>query len=138
MEGFVAGIVAALIFNFTAGQAILKSEWARAQPIAFSWTPFDKKSYTIAEGELFDANNFDLNLGEFGTYHLIYSQIQIYLFVLTLFVAFITPFGGFAIAGLKRVLRPRANSFHGKVIDRLDCILIMGFFLLIFIKKIVY
>ena len=30
MEGFVSGVIAALIFNFTVGQAILKSEWARA------------------------------------------------------------------------------------------------------------
>jgi hypothetical protein len=52
---------------------MLKSEWARAQPIAFSWTPFDKKSYSIADGELFDFNNFDLNLGDFGNYHLVYS-----------------------------------------------------------------
>lgn len=137
MEGFVAGIVAALIFNFTVGQAIMKSEWARAQPISFSLTPFDKTSYTIAEGPLFDSISFSYNLG-FGTWEVAYSKIQIYLFVLTLFVAFITPFGGFAIAGLKRALRSRVNSVHGKVIDRLDCILIMGFFLLIFIKKIVY
>ena len=82
-------------------------------------------------------SSFSINLG-FGGYEVTVSQIQIYLFVLTLFVAFITPFGGFAIAGLKRALRSRVNSVHGKVIDRLDCILIMGFFLLIFIKKIVY
>lgn len=137
MEGFVAGIVAAMIFNFTVGQAIMKSEWARAQPIYFSLTPFDKTSYTIAEGPLFDSISYSLTLG-FGTLEVASSKIQIYLFVLTLFAAFITPFGGFAVAGLKRALRSREKTVHGKVIDRLDCILIMGFFLLIFINKIVY
>lgn len=68
-----------------------------------------------------------------------YSEMQIYLFVLTLFVAFVSPFGGFAIAGLKRAMRSREkNVKHGLVIDRLECILVVGFFLLIFIARIVY
>lgn len=138
MEGFVAGVVAALVFNFTLGQAILKSEWARAMPTKLSLTPFDKSSYTLAEGGLWETRNFDLHLASFQV-TLTYSQIQIYLFVISLFVAFISPFGGFAIAGLKRALRSRENRMrHGQVIDRLDCILLVGFFMMIFTNKIVY
>ena len=57
---------------------------------------------------------------------------------MTLFVAFISPFGGFLVTALKKALRPKdRNRFKGGVIDRLDCILIVGLFMLIFVTKII-
>jgi CDP-diglyceride synthetase len=140
MEGFIAGVLTALIVNFTIGTALLKSEWARAQPTAFTLIPFDRSCYTIAETEIFATNEQAISLGPLGDFTLSYSKIQIYLFVLTLFIAFISPFGGFAIAGMKRALRSRekSSSKHGKAIDRLDCILLVGFFMCLFIHKVVY
>jgi len=68
MEGFVAGVIAALIFNFTVGQAILQSDWARAQPTSLSWIPFDKSSYSVADGRLFDKNTFEFSLASLGSF----------------------------------------------------------------------
>jgi len=139
IEGFIAGVIATLVFYITVGQAIVQSEWARAQPIAFSFVPFDKTSYKLAEGGLFEKHNVDLSLGNFGTLNISYSQVQIYLFVLTLFVAFISPFGGFAVAGLKRAMRSSHKHVkHGLVVDRLECLIVVGFFMMIFIARIVY
>ena len=64
-----------------------------------------------------------------------------HLFVITLFIAFIAPFGGFFVAGLKRALRANqlgVTLHRGGVIDRIDCILVTGFFLLIYVNVLVY
>lgn len=69
------------------------------------------------------------------------SEFQIHLFVITVFIAFISPFGGFLFSGLKRALRQSSLGiamFKGGVIDRLDCIVITGCFLLAYISMLVY
>ena len=57
-----------------------------------------------------------------------------------MFIAFIAPFGGFFVAGLKRSIRQNqlAGTLHrGGVIDRIDCIIITGFFLLIYFNMMI-
>jgi len=69
------------------------------------------------------------------------SEVQLHLFVITVFIAFIAPFGGFLFAGLKRAMRQSHLSisiFKGGVIDRLDCIIITGCFMLIYLNLLVY
>jgi|Transcript_42220 phosphatidate cytidylyltransferase len=68
------------------------------------------------------------------------SELQLHLFVITVFIAFIAPFGGFLFAGLKRAMRQSHLSisiFKGGVIDRLDCIIITGCFVLIYMNMLV-
>ena len=69
------------------------------------------------------------------------SEFQVHLFVITVFIAFVAPFGGFLFSGLKRALRQSQlgiTMFKGGVIDRLDCIIITGCFMLIYINMLVY
>lgn len=66
MEGFIAGVLTALIVNFTIGTALLKSEWARAQPTVFTLIPFDRSSYTLAEDDIFIIYDQQFNLGPLG------------------------------------------------------------------------
>ena len=64
-----------------------------------------------------------------------------HLFIITLFIAFIAPFAGFFIAGLKRALRAKhlgVSSHRGGVIDRIECIIVTGFFLMIYVNVLVY
>ena len=87
---------------------------------------------------MFIETEFKMNFG-CCQFNFTASPVQIYMFVLTMFVAFISPFGGFLIAGLKRALRSKQrHRLHGGVIDRLDCILVVGFFMLMFVPRIVY
>ena len=83
-----------------------------------------------------------MNFGEgIGSFEFTASQVQIHLFIITLFIALIAPFGGFFVAGLKRALRANqlGLTLHkGGVIDRIDCILCTGFFLCIYINVLVY
>ena len=58
-----------------------------------------------------------------------------------MFIALIAPFGGFFVAGLKRALRANQLGItlhRGGVIDRIDCILVTGFFLMIYVHVLVY
>ena len=60
-----------------------------------------------------------------------------HLFIITVFIACIAPFGGYFVAGLKRALGANrlGQTLHkGGVLDRIECILVTGFFLLIYIN----
>lgn len=74
-EGYIAGVIATLVFYITTGQAIVESEWARAQPTTLSLVPFDKTSYKLAEGGMFAKHNLDVSLGAFGAMNITYSEI---------------------------------------------------------------
>ena len=83
-----------------------------------------------------------MNLGgPLGSVEFTASQVQIHLFIITLFIAFIAPFAGFFIAGLKRALRARhlgVFNHRGGVIDRTECIIVTGIFLMIYVNVLVY
>jgi hypothetical protein len=85
----------------------VNTEWVRAEPTSLSLIPFDDSTYTTASGSLFVERDFQLELGPLGGVDIKASNIQIHLFVITLFVALISPFGGFFVSGLKRSLRAR-------------------------------
>lgn len=80
-------------------------------------------------------------LGPFGDYKFVASPIQIHLFVITAFIAVISPFGALLFSVLKRALKQEQlgkTLANGGVIDRADCILVIGFFLYIYVNFIVY
>lgn len=54
---------------------------------------------------MFNVSEKVLNFGVIGPITFTASQIQIHLLIMTVFIAFIAPFGGFFVAGLKRALR---------------------------------
>ena len=69
------------------------------------------------------------------------SPAMIHLFVLTIFIAFLAPFGGFFVSGLKRALKHKqlGLTLHkGGIIDRSDCIIIVGFFMLAYTNGFIY
>lgn len=63
---------------------------------------------------------------------------QVHGFVLALFGSLIAPFGGFLASGLKRCYNVKdfGNLIpgHGGILDRMDCQLAMGSFLLLYVK----
>ena len=111
-------------------------DWFLASPTAVSFAFFDTDSYKVASGALFTEQTYKLL-----DFTFVAKPAQIHLFVIALFIALIAPFAGFFVAGLKRALRAEqlGLSFQkGGVIDRLDCVIVTGFFLFIYIKNIVY
>ena len=66
---------------------------------------------------------------------------MIHLFVITLFIAFVAPIGGFFVSGIKRALKHKqlGLTLHkGGVIDRSDCLLVVGFFMLMYVNGFIY
>jgi phosphatidate cytidylyltransferase len=59
-----------------------------------------------------------------------------HMFVFTCVIALIAPFGGFFVSGLKRAFKHEqlGLTLHkGGVIDRLDCAVVLGFFMLVYV-----
>jgi phosphatidate cytidylyltransferase len=64
-----------------------------------------------------------------------------HLFAITCFVSLVAPLGSFFISGVKRALKLESlggTLYQGGVIDRLDCILILGLFLFIYVNSVIY
>ena len=113
-------------------------------PNRITLVPFDNTAHSLATGPIFEKNLQTLRWPQafgFEPIEFVASQLQLHLFVITIFVAFVAPFGGFLFAGLKRAMRSSQLSitvYKGGVIDRLDCILITGCFMLIYMSMLVY
>ena len=104
--------------------------------------PFNRDATMTANGPMFQVTQKTMNFGEsIGSFEFTASQVQIHLLIMTVFIAIIAPFGGFFVAGLKRALRANqlgVTLHKGGVIDRIDCILCTGFFMIIYIYVLVY
>ena len=109
-----------------------------------SLEPFDRDASVTATGSLWQNNlrstryiDFD---GQVKSFQTDISLVAVHLFIVTLFIAFIAPFAGFFVAGLKRALRADrlgVTLHKGGVIDRTDCILVTGLFLMVYVNVIV-
>ena len=77
-------------------------------PTKLSLIPFDNTASTLAQGSLYEKTiqriDFPILFG-FEPVLFVASEFQIHLFVITIFIAFVAPFGGFLFSGLKRALR---------------------------------
>ena len=119
-------------------------EWFVQQPTKISFIPFDNTAHVRAQGPIYEKNLQTITwTSQFGMEPLnfVASELQLHLFVITIFIAFVAPFGGFLFAGLKRAMRQSQigiTMFKGGVIDRLDCIIITGCFMHVYINMLVY
>ena len=93
--------------------------------------------YIDASGELFKNQMQELNLGPLGEYRFVASPALMHLFVITCFLSFVAPFGSFFVTGLKKALKAETfgrTFYSGGVSDRLDVVLILGLFFMIYIN----
>ena len=118
-----------LLFQFA--RNLSRNEWALAKPAGLSLAPFD--TVTPATGAMFTETK---NYWGYET-----TPVEAHLFVITIFCATIAPFGGYFAFGLKKALRAQSlgeTMTKGGVIDKIDCLIVTGFFLIIYITAIVY
>lgn len=121
---------------------MLKTDWFRFSPTKLSLAPFDGTAKAIdLTSNLYKPQLNYYELGPFGDYKFSAAPIQVHLFVITGFIAVISPFGALLFSVLKRALKQEqlGKTFvNGGVIDRADCFLVVGFFLFIYVNFIVY
>lgn len=68
--------------------------------------------------------------------HITLAPVQIHTFVFSVFASLIAPFGGFFASGFKRAFHVKdfgeSIPGHGGVTDRMDCQIMMGFFVWVY------
>ena len=135
--GFITGLLSTGLLFALCAPAITELNWMRAQPTSLSFIPFDATTVKVVPSIIFDeVQTFNILNFSFKA-----TLAQIHLAVITLFCATVAPFGGFFAFGLKRALRAESLGLtmaRGGVIERIDCVIVTGFFLLIYMKTIVY
>jgi len=116
--------------------------WFNVSPIKLGLRPFDYDACIVdTSAALFKEKMNFWQLGPLGEYQFVASPIKIHLFFITSFIALVAPFGALFFTALKRALKAEylGRIFtYGGVIDRVDCLLITGLFLFIYIHFIVY
>jgi hypothetical protein len=121
---------------------MLSSDWFLTQPTTLSLTPFDTSAIAVnAPSKLFTPEMNHWNLGLFGDFKFTASPVQIHLFVITAYIAIVSPFGALFFTVLKRSLKADQlgkTLINGGVIDRADCLLVTGLFIFIYVGFIVY
>ena len=121
---------------------MLQTPWFLAKPTKLTLLPLDHSAiYVDVSGELFQNQLQEWDLGPLGEFRFVASPALMHLFVITCFLAFVAPFGSFFVTGLKKALKADTlgSSFYsGGVSDRLDVVLILGLFFMIYINAVIY
>ena len=103
LEGFVAGVFASFAFFAVSIKYFVSESWFMQVPLRISLTPFDATASRLAEGPLY-TKSLEQTLS-FNGILVASSEFELHLLVITVFIAFVAPFGGFLFSGLKRAMR---------------------------------
>lgn len=72
-------------------------------------------------------------MGPLGSFTYDIAPVQFHALVISLFASLVAPFGGFMASGFKRAFKIKdfADKIpgHGGVTDRMDCKVLMGWFI---------
>lgn len=94
---------------------------------------------TCSASSTFQVQEYKLGyiLGYVGLEKIHTSPLQLHSVILSCFAGFIAPFGGFFASGFKRAFKIKdfGDSIpgHGGVTDRMDCQILMGLFVYVYV-----
>lgn len=87
--GFIVGGLCAFGFYFQVADVMLQNFWFNVSPIKISFTPFDYSSVHVdTSSALFKQKQNEVLGNKFDA-----SPIEIHLFIITVFIAVVAPFG---------------------------------------------
>jgi phosphatidate cytidylyltransferase len=134
VEGFVGGAFFTLLMSVFISWVVGQSPYMTCPQNELLLTPFSAISCRIPSEFIphpYSLLGFNLNLTNFQLHSLCFS----------LFASVVSPFGGFFASGFKRSIKIKDFGDlipgHGGLIDRFDCQLINGVFVLIYIRSFV-
>lgn len=139
-EGFIGGAFATLVAAIVATALMQDTQW-----LACPWDTPQCDIQTVHDGvyaakslaEHYPTVTGWLIPSRFSQ-SIILSRMQIHALVMAVFASAVAPFGGFFASGFKRAFKikdfSQAIPGHGGFTDRMDCQIVMGFFVYIYAR----
>ncbi|SCP06312.1 cytidine diphosphate-diacylglycerol synthase, putative [Plasmodium ovale] len=145
VEGFLGSSVITILWGIAVTYHLQSYHFFICPQNYISFIPF----YTLVKAEceynsIFQQKVYTLPV-EVSTYlpinKIYYTKMVLHALVLSLFAAFLAPFGGFFASGFKRALKIKdfgqSIPGHGGFTDRLDCQVFIGMFTYLYLKTFV-
>ena len=140
-EGFIGAFFSTLIWCYFYTKLLSKYEMFLCPVERLSIVPFSLKSLHCDVSELLKAYEFSFNV--FGKmFKFTLTNIQFHSLSIGLFASLIAPLGGLFASGFKRSIKIKdfADTIpgHGGVTDRMDCEMLNGAFVYIYLHQFVF
>ena len=140
-EGFIGAFFSTLIWCYFYTKLLSKYEMFLCPVERLSIVPFSLKSLHCDVSELLKAYEFSFNVfGKIFIFTL--TNIQFHSLSIGLFASLIAPLGGLFASGFKRSIKIKdfADTIpgHGGVTDRMDCEMLNGAFVYIYLNQFVF
>ena len=140
-EGFIGAFFSTLIWCYFYTKLLSRYEMFLCPVERLSIVPFSLKSLHCDVSELLKAYEFSFNV--FGKiFKFTLTNIQFHSLSIGLFASLIAPLGGLFASGFKRSIKIKdfADTIpgHGGVTDRMDCEMLNGAFVYIYLKQFVF
>ena len=140
-EGFIGAFFTTIIWCYFFSNFLSNFEWLLCPVEKLTIMPFSFQSLHCDVSELLKVNEFSFNLlGK--TFKLGLTNLQGHSIFIGLFASSIAPMGGLFASGFKRSIKIKdfADTIpgHGGVTDRMDCEMLNGAFVYIYLSQFVF
>lgn len=140
-EGFIGAFFSTLIWCFFFVKFLSNFEWLLCPVEKLTVMPFSLNNLHCDVNELLKTYEFSFSLlGK--TFTLGLTNLQCHALVIGLFASSIAPMGGLFASGFKRSIKIKdfADTIpgHGGVTDRMDCEMLNGAFVYIYLRQFVF
>ena len=140
-EGFIGAFFSTLIWCFFFVKFLSNFEWLLCPVEKLTVMPFSLNNLHCDVNELLKTYEFSFSLlGKTFTFGL--TNLQCHALVIGLFASSIAPMGGLFASGFKRSIKIKdfADTIpgHGGVTDRMDCEMLNGAFVYIYLRQFVF
>ena len=140
-EGFIGAFFSTIIWCYFFSNFLSNFEWLLCPVEKLTIMPFRFQSLHCDVSELLKINEFSFNLlGK--TFKFGLTNLQFHSIFIGLFASSIAPMGGLFASGFKRSIKIKdfADTIpgHGGVTDRMDCEMLNGAFVYIYLSQFVF
>ena len=140
-EGFIGAFFSTLIWGFFFTKFLSKFKWLLCPVEKLTVMPFNFSSLNCDVTELLKTYEFSFNLiGK--NFSFSFTNLQFHALFIALFASSIAPMGGLFASGFKRSIKIKdfADTIpgHGGVTDRMDCEMLNGAFVFIYLSQFVF